>query len=157
MSSASEIDEVSKVWQPIIPQTNASTRIDSLERKGRSICCNGLLKLRKNFGLRALCVAQPSLTVQVVDRGTVLQDTFKTTQTVYESVLLRVINSTKPYPNPGRPLRNITARCLKLLYSRGETRTLFDTLQALLKIVGEVKVHDRDSNKMCVVPCCRKR
>ena len=55
------------------------------------------------------------------------------------------------HPAPGRAIRNLVGRCLIALYTRGETRTLFDTMQSFLKIVGDVKAVDKDANKMCVV------
>jgi hypothetical protein len=53
-----------------------------------------------------------------------------------------------PTPTPGRALRNLVGRCLVALYTRGETRTLFDTMQAFLKIVGDLKAVDNEANKM---------
>lgn len=76
-----------------------------------------------------------------------MQDVFKSSQSTLEATLLKIINGLEPYPTPGRPLRNLVARCLVVMYTRGETRTLFDTMQAFLKIIGEVKVFDRDANK----------
>lgn len=38
-----------------------------------------------------------------------------------------------------------------ILYTRGESRTMFDTLQTLMKLLADFKVVDRDSAKMCVV------
>ena len=37
------------------------------------------------------------------------------------------------------------------MYTRGETRTLFDTLQTLMKIVGDLKVYDADFKKVYVL------
>ncbi|KAF7309872.1 Clathrin-coated vesicle protein [Mycena indigotica] len=72
----------------------------------------------------------------------------KTKQADVESALVKVILSHEPYPVPGRALRNCAARCFVLLYTRGETRTLFDTLQALIKVVIDFKTPDRDSHKI---------
>lgn len=65
--------------------------------------------------------------------------TFKTSHTIYETKLLKVIAGQSPYPVPGRPFRQLAARCLVHLYTRGESRTLYDTLQTLLRSVSEVK------------------
>ena len=65
--------------------------------------------------------------------------TFKTSQSIYETKLLKVIAGQSPYPAPGRPFRQLASRCLVYLYTRGESRTLYDTLQTLLKSVAEVK------------------
>lgn len=74
----------------------------------------------------------------------------KSSQSALEATLVKVITSPEPYPSPGRALRNPTARCLVSLYTRGETRTLFDTLQSFMKIVGDFKTPDKDMNKMYV-------
>ncbi|THH07979.1 hypothetical protein EW145_g3009 [Phellinidium pouzarii] len=79
--------------------------------------------------------------------------TFKTSQAIYEAKLLKVISGVPPYPSPGRPFRNIVARCLVLIYTRGETRTLFDTLQALLKVVGDIKAADAEMKKVAAFHC----
>ena len=36
------------------------------------------------------------------------------------------------------------------MYTRAETRTMFDTLQAFLRLVGDSKSVDKDVVKMCV-------
>ena len=47
-------------------------------------------------------------------------------------------------------MRNVAARAFIALYGRVETRTLFDTLQGFLKIVGDFKTPTKDEIKMCV-------
>ena len=47
--------------------------------------------------------------------------------------LLKIIAAPEPYPAPGRPVRNLVAQCLILVYTHGDTKTLFDTIQTLLK------------------------
>ncbi|KAI5117719.1 hypothetical protein M0805_001805 [Coniferiporia weirii] len=81
--------------------------------------------------------------------------TLKTSQAIYETKLLKVIAGEAPYPSPGRPFRNIVARCLVLMYTRGETRTLFDTLQALVKVIGDMntKTSDVDFRKVAAFYC----
>jgi hypothetical protein len=73
----------------------------------------------------------------------------KTSQHLEQSVI-NVLLSPDPFPPPGRPLRNLAARCLILLYKKGETKSLFDTLQLLLKVAGDSKVQDKDVNKVYV-------
>lgn len=68
-------------------------------------------------------------------------------QSQLEAALIKVITSPDPYPQPGRPLRNVLTKCLLLLYSRGESRTLYDTLQTCLRLVGDYKVTDKDVQK----------
>ena len=76
------------------------------------------------------------------------QEYLKSRQSDLEAALVNVIKAPEPYPTPGRALRNLVARCLITLYTRAESRTLFDTLQAFMAIVGDFKVQDKDTNKM---------
>ncbi|CAK5267776.1 unnamed protein product [Mycena citricolor] len=75
-------------------------------------------------------------------------DHLKAKQSDLESTLVKVVLAQDPYPMPGRVLRNSVARCLVALYTRGETRTLFDTLQAFMKVIIDFKTPDRDSHKI---------
>ncbi|KAF7331836.1 Clathrin-coated vesicle protein [Mycena kentingensis (nom. inval.)] len=75
-------------------------------------------------------------------------DYLKTKQSLVEGALVKVVLAQDPYPIPGRALRNCVARCFVLLYSRGETRTLFDTLQSFMKVVIDFKGADRDLYKI---------
>ncbi|KAK7064864.1 clathrin-coated vesicle protein [Favolaschia claudopus] len=72
----------------------------------------------------------------------------KSKQADVESALVKIILAQDPYPIPGRALRNCVARCFVALYTRGETRTLFDTLQAFIKVIIDFKTPDRDSHKI---------
>ncbi|KAJ6577043.1 clathrin-coated vesicle protein [Mycena vulgaris] len=72
----------------------------------------------------------------------------KSKQPDLESALVKVVLAQDPYPIPGRALRNCVARCFVALYTRGETRTLFDTLQAFIKVIIDFKTPDRDSHKI---------
>ena len=83
----------------------------------------------------------------------VSQDVIKTVQGDIEKACLKIVEASEPYPMPGRPIRHIVARCLIVLYTRGETRTLFDTLQALVKLTSEGKSHEREPQKMYVLGC----
>ncbi|KIJ50518.1 hypothetical protein M422DRAFT_245139 [Sphaerobolus stellatus SS14] len=54
----------------------------------------------------------------------------------------------------GRPIRQLATRCSVKLYTRGETRTLFDTLQALIKVVSESKIAEKDKDvRVAALPC----
>jgi hypothetical protein len=53
--------------------------------------------------------------------------------------MLKVIEAQEPYPVPGRSLRKLVSRCLVLIYIRGDSRSLFDTLQRLMKLVADLK------------------
>ena len=58
---------------------------------------------------------------------------------------MKIISASQGYPPPGRALRNLVGRSLVVLYTRGETRTLFDTL---LCLVGDVGNLDKDVLKV---------
>ncbi|KAG8697847.1 hypothetical protein FRC09_007607, partial [Ceratobasidium sp. 395] len=82
--------------------------------------------------LQWLCSAEKALEKLSVD-------SVKSAQASTEAILLKCVAATLPFPIPGRPIRALVARCFLVLYSRGETRTLYDTVQACLKIAGESK------------------
>ncbi|KAF8184200.1 armadillo-type protein [Pholiota molesta] len=70
-----------------------------------------------------------------------------------EKTFIKIVSAAEPYPAPGRAIRNLVGRCLVTLYTRSETRTLFDTLQAFLRIVGDFKANDRDVVKIAAFSC----
>ncbi|KAJ7500292.1 clathrin-coated vesicle protein [Mycena galericulata] len=72
----------------------------------------------------------------------------KSKQADLETAFVKVVLAQDPYPPPGRALRNCVARCLIALYTRAETRTLFDTLQAFIKVIIDFKTPDTDSHKI---------
>ncbi|KAJ7604033.1 clathrin-coated vesicle protein [Roridomyces roridus] len=72
----------------------------------------------------------------------------KSKQAALETVLAKIVLAPAPYPVPGRALRNCVARCLVALYTRGDTRTLFDTLQSFIKVILDFKTPDTDSHKI---------
>ncbi|KAF9499159.1 clathrin-coated vesicle protein [Pleurotus eryngii] len=80
-------------------------------------------------------------------------DILKGTQNTLEQTFVKIISASAPYTPPGRAIRQLVARCLIKLYRRGETRTLFDTLQALMKIVGDFKAIDKDSVRVAAFSC----
>ena len=67
------------------------------------------------------------------------KDILKSSQEALQATLINIVTSASPYPNPGHPIRTLVAQCLTTIYTRGETRTLFDTIQALLKPCSEPK------------------
>ncbi|TFY58733.1 hypothetical protein EVJ58_g6238 [Rhodofomes roseus] len=77
----------------------------------------------------------------------------KATQTDLEETLVKIVSAPEPYPPPGRPVRSIVAKCLVALYMRGETKTLYDTIQSFLKIIGEPKGVGKDSSKIAAMYC----
>ncbi|KAJ7205156.1 clathrin-coated vesicle protein [Mycena haematopus] len=72
----------------------------------------------------------------------------KSKQVDLEAALVKIVLAQDPFPIPGRALRNCVARCFIALYTRGETRTLFDTLQTFIKVIIDFKTPDRDSHKI---------
>ncbi|KAJ7215770.1 hypothetical protein B0H12DRAFT_1241935 [Mycena haematopus] len=65
-----------------------------------------------------------------------------------EAALGKNVLAQDPFPILGRALCNCVARCFIALYTRGETRTLFDTLQTFIKVIIDFKTPDRDSHKI---------
>ncbi|KAI0063032.1 clathrin-coated vesicle protein [Artomyces pyxidatus] len=71
-----------------------------------------------------------------------------------ETTLINVITVRDPYPLPGRALRNLVASCFLVLYTRGESKTLFDALLAFLKTAGDFKaLPDREPHKIASLYC----
>jgi len=69
-------------------------------------------------------------------------DDVKSHQPSFEATLIKVVTGAAPFPSPGRPLRNVVARCFLLLYTRGETKNRFDTMQTLLRSASDTKSGD---------------
>jgi len=86
-----------------------------------------------------------------IDRTGDGQGDLKPIQGELEQTFIKIISASEGYPLPGRAFRNLVGRSLVALYTRGETRTLFDTLQALLRLVGDVKSLEKDVVRMYVV------
>ncbi|PFH53326.1 hypothetical protein AMATHDRAFT_55203 [Amanita thiersii Skay4041] len=80
-------------------------------------------------------------------------DILKTKQGDIEQTLIKVVTALSPYPLPGRALRNLVGRCLVTLYTRGETRSLFDTLQVFMKIVSDYKNQDKELKRIAAFSC----
>ncbi len=64
--------------------------------------------------------------------------------------MVKIVSAPEPFPLPGRPIRRLVASCLKALCMRGETKSLFDTIQAFLKLLAETKPPAKESSRMCV-------
>lgn len=69
----------------------------------------------------------------------------KSSQASLESILVKAGTGVAPYPLPGRGVRAATARAIIALYTRGDTRTLFETVLAFLKVAAEPKPGERDA------------
>ena len=74
-----------------------------------------------------------------ITSDTFAQETIKLSQQQLEKTLLKYLSSTSPKPT--RPIRQLIARCFVIIYTLGDTRTLFDTLAATQAIVAR-KVED---------------
>ncbi|TBU59882.1 clathrin-coated vesicle protein [Dichomitus squalens] len=77
----------------------------------------------------------------------------KVVQTDLEADMIKVITAPEPFPLPGRPVRRLVASCLKAFYMRGETKSLFDTIQAFLKLLAETKPPAKDSSRTAAMYC----
>ncbi|EGN94850.1 hypothetical protein SERLA73DRAFT_171234 [Serpula lacrymans var. lacrymans S7.3] len=80
-------------------------------------------------------------------------DQIKASQPHVESTLVKAITRADQYPIPGRILRNPVARCLISLYTRGESKTLFDTLQTFVKVAGDFKSSDKETVRTAALYC----
>ncbi|KAJ3413597.1 hypothetical protein HDV05_007822 [Chytridiales sp. JEL 0842] len=69
-----------------------------------------------------------------------VKETLKTTQSNLEKALVKQISSQSPKAT--RPLRQLISRIFIILYSRGETRSLFDTVVAIQGILNAKKPED---------------
>ncbi|KAI8907094.1 armadillo-type protein [Powellomyces hirtus] len=76
--------------------------------------------------------------------------TIKPSQLSLEKLLLKYL--TTSVPKPSRPLRQLISRCLVILYTNGDSRTLFDTLAAVQVIVSNKKVEDA-SIRLSAIHC----
>jgi len=63
----------------------------------------------------------------------------KGSQAAVELSLSNIAAGLAPLPAPGRLIRNKVARCFLILFNRGETRSLYDTLQTLSRIANDNK------------------
>ncbi|KAI0717727.1 ARM repeat-containing protein [Cerioporus squamosus] len=77
----------------------------------------------------------------------------KTTQNDLEESMLKIVSAPEPFPLPGRPIRRLVASCLKAFCMRGETKSLFDTIQAFLKLLAETKPPAKESSRIAAVYC----
>lgn len=62
--------------------------------------------------------------------------------------MIKIVTAPEPFPLPGRPVRRLVASCLQTLYMRGETKSLFDTIQAFLKLLAEAKPPAKESSRV---------
>ncbi|KAG8856911.1 hypothetical protein FRB96_006174 [Tulasnella sp. 330] len=69
-------------------------------------------------------------------------DDIKSGQSNFEATLVKLVTGAAPFPNPGRPLRNLAARCFVTLYNRAETKARFETVQSLLRAASDFKTSD---------------
>lgn len=71
------------------------------------------------------------------------QDELRRLQAQTEATLLRLVtvvpSQSAPAPRPGRPARQLIARCLVALFHRGESRSLFDAVQSLARVMADIR------------------
>ena len=116
-----------------------------LARMERYTCSNGFLlpsERRRRFPWYVLRFSHDSLSVNSS------QEQLKAVQTDIEESMIKIVSAAEPYPLPGRPVRRLVASCLKTLYMRGETKSLFDTIQAFLKLLAETKPPAKESSRL---------
>ncbi|KAI8967355.1 hypothetical protein BDF20DRAFT_900626 [Mycotypha africana] len=70
-------------------------------------------------------------------------DVLKKSQPVIEKTLLQLISLTTAKPR--RPIRFLIGRCFVILYTRGDTRTLFDTVTALHSLINAKKDVEKET------------
>ncbi|CAO3620701.1 unnamed protein product [Cunninghamella echinulata] len=73
----------------------------------------------------------------------VTEDVLKQSQATLEKTLLRLISLSTAKPR--RPIRYLIGRCYVILYTRGDTRQLFDTITALHSLVSASKNIDKET------------
>ena len=64
--------------------------------------------------------------------------------------LIKIVSTPETYPLPGRPVRELVAKCLVHIYTHGETKTLYDTVQSLLKFLPEAKTTLKEVHRVYV-------
>lgn len=74
----------------------------------------------------------------------------KAEQLHLETHIINIVTRGSSFPSPGRPLRNVAARCLVLLYMKGDTKTIYDSLQTFIKVSGDAKAQDNELAKLYV-------
>lgn len=67
----------------------------------------------------------------------------KKAQPIIEKTLFRLISLATAKPR--RPIRFLIGRCYVVLYTRGDTRTLFDSVTALHSLIGANKNIDKET------------
>ncbi|KAF8998691.1 hypothetical protein BDQ17DRAFT_1361780 [Cyathus striatus] len=78
----------------------------------------------------------------------------KAAQQTLEKTLLKIISHPEGYPLPGRAIRELVGRCLVSMYSRGETKSMFNVVQSCMRIVGDFKsLSERDASKIAAFSC----
>lgn len=76
-----------------------------------------------------------------------VQADLKNVQQPLLDTLLKLVTALEPYPAPGRPVRSLVAQCLVLIYTYGDTKTLYDSIQTLLKPLDSKSTY-KDAHKV---------
>lgn len=131
------IDDVRAFEIHWLASVDSLYRPSSRERMGRFTCSNGLLAIMECSSRHPLCVSFAIPPHASLKRT--IQENLKAAQEELTTTLITLITSPAPYPLPGRPIRSVVAQCLLALYARGETKTLYDTVQAFIKVAADQK------------------
>lgn len=79
------------------------------------------------------------------------KETVKTIQTNLEKQLLKFMSFTSP--KPSRPIRQLIARCFVIIYIKGDSRTLFDTITTLQTVINAGKGAGEKEKKLVALHC----
>ncbi|KZW00275.1 clathrin-coated vesicle protein [Exidia glandulosa HHB12029] len=80
-------------------------------------------------------------------------DALKPAQSALEATLVKVATAAEPFALPGRSVRRLVGRCLVAMYSKGDTRSLFDTMQVFLKVASEPKPQENKDARVTALYC----
>ncbi|KAL2916610.1 hypothetical protein HK105_203722 [Polyrhizophydium stewartii] len=84
------------------------------------------------------------------DLGKTSKDALKPHQAALEKLLLKYLAS--PFVKPSRPIRELIARCLVMMYHKGDQRSLFDSLAAAQTMLANKKLDD-PAVKIAIIHC----
>ncbi|CAG8571263.1 21017_t:CDS:10 [Cetraspora pellucida] len=79
------------------------------------------------------------------------KEAVKTVQTNLEKQLLKFMSFTSP--KPSRPVRQLISRCFVIIYIKGDSRTLFDTITTLQSFVNAGKGASEKEKKLAALHC----
>ena len=66
----------------------------------------------------------------------------------FEATVQKITLAKDSHTASGRPIHNLLAKCYVSRYGKGDTRTMFDTINTFLKFAADAKINDKDSSKV---------